>query len=67
MKYYMHEPPCTNVGQVSTIVTLVIVPFREWTERVQLDDPFITKTLERIERINEILLVKYGQIFHGFN
>ena len=61
-----YEPLRVNIGNVSLIVPFATLPFREWTTRVQLDDPYIGKVLDVVDRLNVRLFDKYGKLFHGF-
>lgn len=64
--YPRYEPLRVNIGNVSLIVPFATLPFREWTTRVQLDDPYIGKVLDVVDGLNVRLFHKYGKRFHGF-
>lgn len=60
--YPQYEPLRVNVGNTCMIIPFVTPPFREWAMRVQLDDPYIGEVLDFIEKLNLILIDKYGQL-----
>ena len=62
----LYEPLRVGVGHVSLIVPFATLPFRGWAERVQLDDPYIEKVLGFVDKLNGILVGKYGKLFYGF-
>ena len=62
----LYEPLRVDVGNVPTIVPFATLPFRGWTERVQLDDPYIGEVLDFIDKLNVGLFEKYGKRFHDF-
>ena len=62
----LYNPVRVNVGNVSMIVPFATLPFREWTERVELDDPYIGEVLVFANKVNFALFDKYGQLFYGF-
>ena len=62
----LYEPLRENVGNVSLIVPFATMPFREWAERVQLDDPYIEEVLGFVDKLNGRLFEKFGRLFHGF-
>ena len=62
----LHEPLRVNVGNVSTIVPFATLPFREWTKRAELDDPYIGEVLDFVDRLNFALFEKYGKLFYDF-
>ena len=64
--YPLYEPLRVNVGNVCMIVSFATLPFREWANRVQLDDPYISKVLDFIDRVNVRLFDKYGKLLYGF-
>lgn len=64
--YPRFEPLRVNIGNVSLIVPFATLPFREWTTRVQLDNPYIGKVLDVVEQLNLRLFDKYGKLLHGF-
>ena len=64
--YPRYEPLRVNIGNVSLIVLFATLPFREWTTRVQLDEPYIGKVLDVVDRLNVRLFDKYGKLLHGF-
>ena len=62
----LYEPLRVNVGHVSMIVPFATMPFREWAERVELDGPNIGEVLDFIDRLNDLLFDKYGELLFGF-
>ena len=62
----LYDPVRANVGHVSMIVFFATLPFREWADRVQLDDPYIGEVLDDVDRVNVRLFEKYGRLFYGF-
>ena len=62
----LYEPLRVNVGNVSMIVPFATLPFREWAERVQLDDPYIGEVLDFIDKLNVGLFEKWGKLFYDF-
>ena len=62
----LYEPLRANVGNVSMVVPFATMPFREWAERVKLDEPYIGEVLEFIDRLNVQLFDKYGKLLYGF-
>ena len=62
----MYEPLRVNVGNVSMIVPFATLPFREWAQRVQLDDPYIGDVLDFVDKLNVGLFEKYSKLFHDF-
>ena len=62
----MYEPLRVNVGNVSMIVPFATLPFREWAERVHLDDPYIGDVLDFIDKLNFGLFEKYGKLLYDF-
>ena len=63
--YPLNEPLRVNVGNACLIVSFATLPFREWANRVQLDDPYIGEVLDFIDRLNARLVDKYGTLLHG--
>ena len=61
----LYEPLRVSVGHVSLIVPFAILPFREWTTRVRLDDPYIDDVLNFVNGVNGRLFEKYGDLFYG--
>ena len=61
-----YEPVRVNIGNVSMIVAFATLPFREWAERVDLDDPYIGEVLDFVDRLNGVLFEKYGRLFYDF-
>ena len=61
-----YEPVCVNVGNVSMIVPFATLPFREWADRVDLDDPYIGEVLNFVDRLNLVLFDKYGKLLYDF-
>ena len=62
----LYEPLRVNAGNVSTIVPFATLPFREWTKRVGLDDPYIRQVLDFVDKLNFALFEKYGKLFYDF-
>ena len=62
----LYEPLRVHVGHVSMIVPFATMPFREWAERVQLDEPYIGEALDFVDRLNIRLFDKYGKLLFGF-
>ena len=62
----LYEPVRVNVGYVSMIVPFATMPFREWAERVQLDEPYIGEVLDFIDRLNLLLFDKCGELLYGY-
>ena len=62
----LYEPLRVNVGNVSMIVPLATLPFRQWAERIRLDDPYIGDVLDFIDKLNVRLFEKYGKLFYDF-
>ncbi|MDE0444081.1 MAG: DUF5677 domain-containing protein [Gammaproteobacteria bacterium] len=62
----LYEPFRVNVGNVSLIVPFATLPYREWAERVELDDPYIGKVLDFIDKLNIGLFEKYGRLLYDF-
>ena len=62
----LYKPLRLSVGHVSLIVLFATLPFRGWAARVQLDDPYIEKMLDFVDKLNGRLFEKYGRLFHGF-
>ena len=60
----LYEPLRASVGHVSLIVPFATLPFRGWAARVQLDDPYIEKVLDFVDRLNGRLFEKYGSLFY---
>ena len=61
----LYEPVDTSAGSIRMITQFVTLPFREWTERVQLDDPYIVEVLDFIEKIGNGLFIKYDKLIYG--
>ena len=59
----LYEPLRVNVGNVSLVLPFATMPFREWAVRVQLDELYIGKVLDFIDRLNINLFDKYGKLF----
>lgn len=55
----LYEPLRVNIGNASKIVLLATLPFRDWAERVRLDDPYIRQVLDFIDKLNVMLFDKY--------
>ena len=64
--YPLYEPLRVNVGNACMIVTFATLPFREWANRVQLDDPYISEVLDFIDWVNVQVFEKYGKLLYGF-
>ena len=62
----LYEPVRVNVGNVCTIIPFATLPFREWSKRVELDDPYIGQVLDFVDRLNIRLFDKYAKLFYGF-
>ena len=62
----LYEPLRVSVGHVSLIVLFATLPFRGWAARVQLDDPYIEKVLDFVDKLNGRLFKKYVSLFYGF-
>ncbi len=62
----LYEPLRVSVGHVSLILPFAILPFREWSRRVELYDPYIEEVLNFIDKLNGRLFEKYGKLFYGF-
>ena len=62
----LYDPVRVNVGNVSMIVPFATLPFREWTKRAELDDPYIGEVLDFVNRLNFALFEKYGKLFYDF-
>ena len=62
----LYEPLRVEVGNVSMIVPFATLPFREWLERVQLDDPYIGDVLDFVDKLNFGLFEKYGKLLYDF-
>lgn len=58
--YPLYEPVRENVGNLSVIVSIAVMPFSGWLKRVHLDDQYISKILDFIELLNSELCEKYG-------
>ncbi len=61
-----YEPLRVNVGNVSTIVPFATLPFREWTKRTELVDPYIGEVLNFIDNLNFALFERHGKLFYDF-
>ncbi len=61
-----YEPLRVSVGNVSQIIPFATLPFPEWAERVQLDDPYIKEVLGFIDKLNRKIFLEHGKRFHGF-
>ncbi len=61
----LYEPLHASVGHVSLILPFATLPFRGWSRRVELDDPYIEEVLDFIDKLNGGLLEKYGNLY-GF-
>ena len=62
----LYEPVRVNVGHVSTTIPFATLPFREWSKKVRLDDPYICQVLDFVDRLNVRLFDKYAKLFYGF-
>ena len=62
----LYEPLHVSVGHVSLILPFATLPFRGWSRRVELDDPYIEEVLNFIDKLNGRLFEKYGKLFYGF-
>ena len=61
----LYEPLRESVGHISLIVPFATLPFRGWSARVQLDDPYIEEVLGFVDKLNHRLFEKYGRLFHA--
>ena len=61
----LYEPVDTSVGSICLITPFVTLPFREWIERVELDDPYIGEVMDFIEKLGEVLFMKYDKLIYG--
>lgn len=61
----LYEPLRADIGNVSMIVPFATLPFREWTERVKLDEPYIGEALDFVDRLNTRLFDKHGRLCYG--
>lgn len=64
--YPRYESLRVTVGNVSMIVPFATLPFREWTTRVGLNEPYIGDVLDFVDRLNFRLFDKYGRLLYGF-
>ena len=64
--YPLYTPLRVDIGTVSMIVPFATLPFREWVTRVQLDDQYIGRVLDFVDRLNGRLFSKYGKRVYGF-
>ena len=62
----LYDPVRVNIGNVSMSVPFATLPFREWTKRVELDDPYIGEVLDFVNRLNFELFEKYGKLLYDF-
>lgn len=62
----IYKPLNMSFENVSLIVPLATLPFREWIARVKLETTFLNKVLDFIDSINGRLFEKYGKklIYH---
>ena len=63
--YPLYERLRVNVGNVSMIVPLATLPFREWAARVQLDSAYVGGVLDFVDQLNFGLFQKYGRLLYG--
>ena len=61
----LYEPLRVRVGHMSVIVLFATLPYRRWTARVELDDPYIEKALDVVDGLNRRLFDKYGSLIYG--
>ena len=63
--YPLYEPLRVSVGHGAMIVSFATLPFREWTTRIQLDEQYVGKVLDFVERVNARLFDKYVRRLYG--
>ena len=61
----LYEPLRESIGHVSMFIPFATMPFREWTARVQLDDPYIEEVLGFVDKLSRGLFMKYDNLFYG--
>ena len=54
------------LGHISTIVPFATLPFREWTQRVDINDRDIVSALNIVDSLNLELFDKYSKLLYDF-
>ena len=61
----LYERLRVSIGNVSLVMPFATMPFRDWTQRAELDEPYINDVLDFVEKINLRLFVKFGERLYG--
>ena len=54
-----------SIGHISLVMPFAIMPYRQWTKRIEIDDPYICEVMDYIEKLNNLFLLKHYSLFYG--